>query len=119
MLLPDFVQQNEFTVSLLEFIVNQRTGNRTKKEHIEEDKHDEKYIIGLVILYRYELVVRIRIVGSSHVDNEYHRSKSTIVSFIRIDRKSVKRIGISEINIEGERTIANESKTTDNNREED
>lgn len=79
MLLFDLIDYNVLTPGFSKFIINEATRNGGEKKQVEEDKDNEKDVIGLIVLNCKDLIVRIEVVCSYCVDLIYHFSKIIVV----------------------------------------
>ena len=57
MLLFNLINENKFTTSLSEFIINQRTRNNGEEKIIQKDENHKEDVIRFVILNRKPFIV--------------------------------------------------------------
>jgi hypothetical protein len=71
-LLANLVDEKNLTPGLSKPEIDERARDGRKDKHIEEDKCYVIDVIRLIFLYRKQLIVRVRVIGGSHVNNENH-----------------------------------------------
>ena len=104
MLLFEFIDEDKFAPGLPEFVVDEGAGDYRKEEVVEEDKHHEKYEVGLVVLDRKPLVVRVVVEGRKDVHAEYHPAQRLIVILVRVYRHRV--LAIPEVGVDRQTSIS-------------
>jgi hypothetical protein len=106
-LLLDLIRQQNFAAFFLEDQKDDGAGYRREQKHIGEDEHDIVNVIWLVVLDRQHLVVRIGIVGGSHVDVEDHLHQITVIRPERVDVH--RKIRVFIVGVEFKRPVAQQS----------
>lgn len=117
MLLSDLINKHYLASCVSITQVNERTWYGREQKHVHKDEDDIVDVIWLVILYGKQLVVRIRVVGSCHIDQKDHTLQVSVVRFVLVKRYRVKWVLIAGIKckrIASDKRIANYY-----NREED
>lgn len=83
-LLPYLIHKDVLAPVFTKLVVDDGARDQHKEEHVEEDEDYVEDVIGLLVLDRRRLIVRVVIIRCQCVDLHYHQAEVVVVALIDV-----------------------------------